>query len=1752
LSIDNTTHHKRGTKVKPTQTIAKFAPKLNMGLIATLCAFLHVNGSGAPEIDRGTGTPKVSRRLILSVLATTLGALAFTVAPALAAAGHVFSTSFGETCVVAPGEPCEGKFNDPTGIAVNNATGDVYVVDKANSRIEEFNATGTKVIAEFSGPKGEAGELSEPEAIAIDNSGETTSEDPSLGDVYVTDHNVVDKFTATGEYKGQITEAEGTAFATLDGVAVDPKGQLWVYQANKQIDAFSDAQLNAFLSSRGSQARGSTEPAFAVNSEDNLYVGHGGEEEEAIAQLNSKGEVHKAALGGGERKTGVAVDPASNDVYIDSTEGTPGVQEFNPEDKEIESFGQAQLTDDGGRALTVSYASVSSGDVYVLDSSAGKVDIFAPSTPKVTSHVFSSHFSGSGASPLSEPTGVAVNNTTEDVYVVDKGNDRVVELNSTGTTVLAEFNGAAAPTGAFSEPEAIAVDNSGDSSAGDVYVTDSGHGVVDKFSASGTYLGQIVGTCENAGEIPPLCGSFAGFSRLLGLAVDAGGVVWISQESQAATSSEIDAFSDEETNGFLSRREPQTGVFAHFPLPGLAVDSEDNLYVTITRGTNSGRVAKLNSNGEALEKIGEEDFGGQPLGQSTGIAVDLSTDDVFLDYGSSVGEYTAAGSPIETFGSRHLTKGSGLAVNFSSGNAASGAVYVADTAANDVDIFNAEPLPQVAVGAASNLTPTSVTLEGSVTPEGKEVSSCEFEYGTTTAYGQTAECEPAAGSLGEGTKAVPVSAKLSGLPSGTTYHYRLVASNTIGTNQGSDNEVKTVGPEIGEEQVSSVEAKHATLEAQIDPNGDETTYHFEYDTRPYGEGEGPHGTSLPVPSVSIGSGTSAVPVSVRVGLEPGKTYYYRAVAQGEPLGAPESFYGTDKTFTTNPEPGSAPPQSCANEQRRAEQPFGLTLPDCRAYEIVSPVKTEGQNATEEKWDTSSRAAEEGAPAQPTSTPQSEDEEKGAVTYAASGSFSGTSAEPTGAAVENQYVSRRDPAKGRWETRAITPLHEPDETETGGSYTQDAFNPQLTEGIAQTNAPLTPEAHKTVTSGAGREFGLYVASFADGSYRYVTEENAALPLGVSGDLSHVVFGQFGEVLEWVAGTPFPVGVDNQDEVVPASVAGWRAVSATGSNVAFMRDGQLYVRVNTDQEQSKLAEREAAGSGTLTKGSKSVTELVVASGSTQESYGPGTTEILVNPVDGKFFVGQPVSGSGIEVGTTITAIAAGPVPPQEILTLSKPTEGHVGSVVSSGGPSPFAVGQRITGVGVPAGTTVTAVTEGSLTLSTEANLSETGEQLVGGGGCLVSTDACTVEASASERQAESPASQQPAQYQGASVDGSKVFFTSTAELTEDAYTGPAGEGANLYQYEPATNTLTDLTAADRTGPGADVQGVVQISEDGSYLYFVAKGVPTGTEENQQHERAKSEADNLYLSHDGVTTFITTLSSEDSADWGGTPETNTAVVSPNGSYLALLSKESLTGYDNEQAKPGDCEGTTRRFDEGENGKCREAYLYDAETGKLVCASCDPTGARPVGPANLGEPRNGGLYRPRVLTADGTLFFDSYDALVPHASDGLQNVYEFQDAQINPISNVAGGFPSFLLDASASGGDVYFATSDQLLPEDTSNNVVVYDARIDGGFPVAVGAPPCTTAEACRVASPPTPAVFGAPPSATFSGPGNVTPPPPAVVKPKILTRAQKLAAALKSCRKDKKKSKRQKCEKQARSKYGPVKQKTAKKTSHNGRAK
>ncbi len=461
---------------------------------------------------------------------------------------------------------------------------------------------------------------------------------------------------------------------------------------------------------------------------------------------------------------------------------------------------------------------------------------------------------------------------------------------------------------------------------------------------------------------------------------------------------------------------------------------------------------------------------------------------------------------------------------------------------------------------------------------------------------------------------------------------------------------------------------------------------------------------------------------------------------------------------------------------------------------------------------------------------------------------------------------------------------------------------------------------------------------------------------------------------------------------------------------------------------------------------------------------------------------------------------------------------------------------------------------------------------------------------------PASPQ-SQYSTASSDGSRVFFTNAQRLTADS---TASNGEDLYVFEvtspkdqPLAGSLKDLTVDANAGESADVRGVIGASEDGSYIYFVANGVlGDGAEHGarkgdcEQTTQAAKQTCNLYVArYDHATNawappvFVATLSGADAPSWGhgGADLTYmTSRVSPNGRYLAFMSDRSLTGYENRDANSGVPD--------------EEVYLYDASAGHVVCASCDPTGARPAGllegdryeenlvdyaktwggrwlaanipgwdSADLGH----ALYQSRYLSDSGRLFFNSSDALVPGDVNGKEDVYEYEpsgvgtcqgaghgqnagvvfsegaDGCVGLISSGTSAEESAFMDASETGGDVFFLTLSRLSPSDNDTSIDLYDAHECAGAspcapPAALAPPACTTGDACKAAPTPQPAAFGAPASATFSGAGNVTPSSsPAAVTPRSAGRTQKLAKALKAC---KAKSRRQRaaCESRARKRY------------------
>ncbi len=401
------------------------------------------------------------------------------------------------------------------------------------------------------------------------------------------------------------------------------------------------------------------------------------------------------------------------------------------------------------------------------------------------------------------------------------------------------------------------------------------------------------------------------------------------------------------------------------------------------------------------------------------------------------------------------------------------------------------------------------------------------------------------------------------------------------------------------------------------------------------------------------------------------------------------------------------------------------------------------------------------------------------------------------------------------------------------------------------------------------------------------------------------------------------------------------------------------------------------------------------------------------------------------------------------------------------------------------------------------------------------------------------------------GEGLYFTANTEASRVFYS--AAGGLNEFQVTSGPGEPLAGTTVGLTGGATNVVAVLGASDDGSYVYFATgtaltpTAVPSATCGIEEHgdEESGDVGCNLYVRHDGVTSLVAAgwIENLKASEWSRS--------SPDGRWLAFMSTRSLTGYDNRDAVSGRPDA--------------EVYLYHApedlaaEAGALTCASCDPTGARPVGvndgsaEGNVGwvaanvSPLvwNGDLsasvpnHQPRYLSDGGRLFFESHDSLVPQDVNGVEDVYEyepegvpsgvhacsassasgsdvFKPAHVFEMQGIKGeegagcvtlissgtsSEVSSLLDVSETGGDVFFLTASKLAPQDVDDAFDVYDAHECTSQSPCVSPvtapPPCDTEASCK--APPTlqPAIYGLPASATFSGLGNLAPPPPAVVR-------------------------------------------------------
>jgi DNA-binding beta-propeller fold protein YncE len=299
-------------------------------------------------------------------VATGLAALTVAVASLALASGPAQAlSSFGLLGQFGAGGNGDGQFSDPAGVAVDQSSGDVDVVDAGNNRVERFGPEG-KYLGQFNG--GPSHQLATPWSIAVDN-----SPGAAKGDVYVADggHNVVEVFDSEGKYLSQL---EGTPtgeggvlepFGVLEAVAVDPGGNVWVYDQEGHVAEFTAAgsYLARFTTGRG------TAHGLAVDASEHVYVLFGCD---CLGKYTPTGEQLESSATEPIEGNSLTIDGASHDLYL---VGSAAVKQYDSTGSLIREFGQETL--EGGEGVAVDSAS---GKVYVTDASSATVDVFGPQT----------------------------------------------------------------------------------------------------------------------------------------------------------------------------------------------------------------------------------------------------------------------------------------------------------------------------------------------------------------------------------------------------------------------------------------------------------------------------------------------------------------------------------------------------------------------------------------------------------------------------------------------------------------------------------------------------------------------------------------------------------------------------------------------------------------------------------------------------------------------------------------------------------------------------------------------------------------------------------------------------------------------------------------------------------------------------------------------------------------------------------------------------------------------------------------------------------------------------------------------------------------------------------------------------------------------------------------------------------------------------------------------------------------------------
>jgi hypothetical protein len=1678
--------------------------RLNVSLVVVVALFVMTGGADAAKgasSDGGTVLNGGSAGLLSGFPAGGPSAIPFALG--------------GSSSLTRNAEGTFGSFSgeSPQALTVDQATGDVYVVDPSGKELWRYSSGGAP--KNFTaGPDAGTNTLTglgfqsfpSIEQVAVDDSA-----GPAKGDIYVTQSSSgeVKVFSSSGEPLGVLT-GSGTPSGGLGedcGVAVDQAtGDLYIGDRSNRIWRYSPSGATVVETDYTGGIETSIAPCQIAVANGNVYAkdwqefpveGAGPLDAYAISAFAAGTPPLASATQVAAKVTAVATDSLSGDVYADER---GKVTVYDPSGTALYSYGSGEIG-----SFSAGVAVMAGGNSYVSDANNHEIHIYGPTLEPGSRANIGAFGSFTGESPQA----LTVDQATGDVYVIDPAGKELWRYSSSG----APKNFTAGPdagtntlTGlsfqSFPSYDEVAVDNSTGPAKGDIYVTQSPSGEVKVFSSSGEPLGVLTGTETPSGGLGEDCG----------VAVDqATGDLYIGDRSNriwryspsGATVVETDYTGGIETSIAPCQIAVANGnVYAkdwqEFPVEGAGPLDAYPISAFAT-GTPPSAPAT-----QVATKV-------------TAVATDPSNGDVYADERSKVTVYSPSGASIYSFASGEIGNSSaGVAIKAGGGDA-----YVDDAANHKVRIYGpfSAPAPLLETKPASGVGHVKATLNGHLDPNNSlPITTCTFQWGTDTNYTET----PISCEQGDTyTTPADLTAHLSTLTPGTTYHYRLHVTTSQGGYDAEDQTFETTPasntPEVSTGKSTIVSSTSTQMKGTIDPNANALTgCHFQYVTDiAYQDTEFTDlssGGDIPcdqTPGSITADYEDHQVTATATKLDPNQIYRYRLVAENS--NGPGNGEATLLAGPPIVESTGSPTRTATTARL-----------DSRVVPHGPATTYHFQYTTDANYKASGYTDAEDTSTVPIETHEVQELYFSYIVNGASGEFRLTYGSETTGDIQFDATAAQVQAA----LRALPSIGSPNVVVTGGlsehfknngiafyhvSFTgslSGVIVPQLS--ISNGTVPLggiingRPPIVEAETGGVLGDTASLVSAPLQGlqpdtTYHYRVVADSGTPGGSTVGADQTVTTRSSDAPLTHGDFPGPPGSDRAWEQVnvpdtDGNQASALSIADSGERVLYNVDGgspgsanggsglgdsniQLAERTSSGWTDKSLLPSRAQAPGNLWGyGLWGSTELTELYGVNDDQAGTGTADIwrLKPGADDQRLYSMSFEHyskttswfTASDDGSQMIAVLTGTSDPAYPL----PEHQEELYALSSGTPKLISLlpGNTVPPCGVYAegsGSHISPVVHWITPDGSHVFFFADPGSNCGGNPSLYDRDLrnSTTKLIASNARF--------IRYAG----GSAFFVTN-----ESLVSGDPAESFDIYRYQVNDGSLHCVTCAIPGGPDAHADysqskpGEIVVSDDGSRIYFIAsKRLLAGAGFGGVYRLDVASGDLAYVAQVGGSISYTEITSVSASG---------AAISPDGSVFVFRS-----------AVPA-----VNAIDGQQNGYTYQFYRYDDNDRSLDCVSCPSDGSLPRADAELSTGPGGEYYlgaNGSALDRNGDYIFSTPTPLVSadqntapagQATNRGEDIYEWRDGRLLLITDgkAESSAPGFA-GMSPSGRDVFFAQAAELTPDAIDTSRHLYDARIGGGFDFPSPPPPCSL-EACQ-GTPLPPPNDATPSSLSFSGPGN-----------------------------------------------------------------